>query len=405
MTERTIERLGHLGDGIAEGPIFAPLTLPGEVVTGEIMGDRLTQPRIITPSAHRVAPPCPHFRSCGGCALQHASDDFVEGWKADVVRTALSAQGIEAPIRAVHTSPENSRRRATLSGRRTKKGALVGFHARASGTIIEIPSCTLLLPEIIALRPALEDLTILGGSRKGEMSFAITWSEAGADVAVSGGKPLDGPLRAVLGAKVGEHGFARLSWDGEWIAEREAPTQDMDGIAVTPPPGSFLQATTHGEASLRRAVTEAVGDADRIVDLFAGCGTFALPLAKRAEVLAVEGDAALLGALEKGWRHAKGLRKVVTEKRDLFRRPLLPDELSKFQAAVIDPPRAGAEAQMTEIADSSLNRVAAVSCNPVTFARDARILIDAGFALNWVEVVDQFRWSPHVEIIASFTRA
>ncbi|MBV0913543.1 class I SAM-dependent RNA methyltransferase [Anianabacter salinae] len=404
MTDLTIERLGHLGDGIASGPVFVPLTLPGERVAGEIDGDRMPSPRIVTPSPQRVSPPCGHFKTCGGCALQHASDGFVADWKAEVVCTALAAQGLDAPIRGVHTSPPASRRRATLSGRRTKKGALVGFHARASDVIVDIPGCTLLLPQIVALRPVLEGLTILGGSRKAELGFAITWSDLGADIAVWGGKPLDGPLRAALAVEVGKHGLARLTWDGEWIAERAPPVQSMDGIAVVPPPGAFLQATVEGEDALRRAVEEAVGPARRIVDLFAGCGTFALPLSRGAEVLAVEGDAALLAALETAWRKAQGLRTIRQEKRDLFRRPLLPDELAGYDAVVIDPPRAGAEAQMDQIAASDVPVVAAVSCNPVTFARDARRLVSAGYRIDWIDVVDQFRWSPHVELVARITR-
>ena len=173
---------------------------------------------------------------------------------------------------------------------------------------------------------------------------------------------------------------------------------------VAPPPGAFLQATAEGEAALLAAVREAVGPAKRIADLFAGCGTFALPLAEQAEVLAVEGEAAMVAAMDRGWREAQGLHKVVSLTRDLFRRPLLPDELKLFDAVVIDPPRAGAAAQIAELAQSTVKVVAAVSCNPVTFARDARVLVDAGFNLDWVQVVDQFRWSGHVELAAKFSR-
>ncbi len=184
-----------------------------------------------------------------------------------------------------------------------------------------------------------------------------------------------------------------------------APLLRFDGIAVELPPGAFLQATAEGEAALRAAVTEAVGEARRVADLFAGCGTFALPLARRAEVLAVEGEAALLAALEAAWRGAGGaLRPVTAMRRDLFRRPLLPSELARLDAVVIDPPRAGAEAQARALAASAVQVVAAVSCNPVTFARDARILAEAGFVIDRIEVVDQFRWSPHVELVARFAR-
>lgn len=400
----TIQRLGHLGEGVAPGPIFVPMTLPGEVVEGEVINDRMPTPRIITPSPTRVKPPCPHFKSCGGCRLQHAADPFVAKWKAEVVRKALSAQGLSAEINAIHTSPANTRRRATLSARRSKKGALVGFHARASDTIIEIPHCHLLHPDLIAAIPVLEHLTIAGGSRKGEIAFTVTRSMGGVDIAAKGGKPLDGPLRVALAAIVEQHNLARLNWNGEQVAERQPPVQNFGKAQVLPPAGAFLQATAAGEAALLQAVRKAVGPARQVADLFAGCGTFTLPLAETAEIHAVEGDSAMLEALDKGWRHATGLKRVTTEARDLFRRALLPDELKRFDAVVIDPPRAGAEAQMTELAGSAVNRIAAVSCNPVTFARDAKILTDAGFALDWIEIVDQFRWSSHIELVGAFSR-
>ncbi len=401
----TVDRLGHLGDGIAAGPVYAPLTLPGEVVEGDMTGDRMSAPRIVTPSPDRVRPPCPHFKSCGGCALQHASDEFVASWKAGIVRSALAAHGLGVPILKVETSPPKSRRRAVLAGRRTKKGAIVGFHARASDTVIEVPNCQLLLPQIVDLIPVLENLTQIGTSRKAELALTVTWSEAGADVVVKGGKPLDGRFRTELASFAVKNGLVRLTWDDDLIAERHPPVQRFDGIAVIPPPGAFLQATHHGEAALLAAVTRAVGPAKRIVDLFAGCGTFALPLARRAQVHAVEGSPDMLSALDTAWREATGLKRVTTEARDLFRRPLVPLELKRFDAAVIDPPRAGAKAQIAELAASGIPRIAAVSCNPVTFARDAKTLIDAGYSLDWVEVIDQFRWSPHVELAARFTRS
>jgi 23S rRNA (uracil1939-C5)-methyltransferase len=400
----TIQRLGHLGEGIAQGPVYVPGTLPGEVVEGEVINDRMPAPKIVTPSVIRVKPPCTHFKSCGGCSLQHAADDFVAHWKIEVVRKAVSAQGFSAEITGIHTSPPQSRRRATLSARRSKKGAIVGLHARASDTIIPIPNCQLLHPDLMAAIPALEQLTVAGASRKAEVAFTLTQSSGGIDVAASGGKPIDGPLRIALSALVEQFQLARLSWDGEQIAQRQPPLQIFGKASVLPPPGAFLQATEDGEAALLRAVRAAVGSAKHVADLFAGCGTFALPLAETAEVHAVEGDSAMLAALDRGWRHATGLKRVTAETRDLFRRPLLPDELKRFDVVVIDPPRAGAEAQMTQIAASNLQRIAAVSCNPVTFARDARILTESGFALTGIEVVDQFRWSPHVELVARFSR-
>lgn len=399
----TIERLGHLGDGIAPGPVFVPRALPGEVVEGEVAGDRMAAPRIVTPIADRVAAPCRHYAACGGCAVQHAADAFVAAWKQDVVRQALAAQGLAGAFRSVTTSPARSRRRAALSGRRTKKGVLVGFHGRASDSIVAVPDCLLLHPDLAATLPGLEAIVAAGASRKGELTLLVTRSLAGPDVAVGGGKPLDAALRAELAALAEVQGLARLTWEGETVALRAAPEQAFGPARVVPPPGAFLQATAEGEAALLAAVAEAVGPARRIVDLFAGCGTFALPLAIQAEVHAVEGDAAMLAALDRGWRGATGLKRVTTAARDLFRRPLLAEEFKGFEAVVIDPPRAGAEAQVAQLARSGVPRIAMVSCNPVTFARDARVLAAAGYRLDWVQVIDQFRWSSHVEIAAALS--
>ena len=399
----TIKRLGHQGNGIADGPagdIYLPHTLPGEVV--EILGEGT---RIVTPSPDRVKPPCMHFKSCGGCALQHASDSFVAGWKVDVVRTALKAQGLSADFKPVKTSPSKSRRRATFTGKRTKKGAMVGFHARASSQLVPVPDCKILHADIVASFPMLERLTRIAASRSAEISLAVTLSLNGLDVDVSGAKPANGPLLAELGAFCEAEKLARLGWNGEIVATRQAPAQKFGRATVVPPPGAFLQATVQGETDLVDAIIQAVGPARRIADLFAGCGTFALSLAHQAEILAVESDAASLRALDAGWRLAPNLKTVETSVRDLFRRPLLPAELAKFDAVVIDPPRAGAKAQIEELAASKVARIASVSCNPVTFARDAAVLVKGGYRLEWVQVIDQFRWSPHIELVAAFTRS
>lgn len=405
MTEYRITRLGHQGDGIAAGPVFAPMTLPGEVVTGTLTGDRLTDLRIVKPSVERVAAPCRHYKACGGCQVMHASDAFVAAWKTDIVRTALTAQGIDAEFRPILTSPPASRRRAAFSVKRTKNGATAGFHARASDTVIDIPACQLVLPELRDALPMAQAMGVIGSSRKSELTVHVTHSTGGLDVLVTGGKPLDGPLRIALAAEVERFKLARLVWEDEQIGLRQQPAQIFGQSRVTPPPGAFLQATAQGEAALLAAVTEAVGQPARILDLFAGCGTFALPLAQNSEVHAVESEAEMLKALDQGWRQSEGLKPVTTEARDLFRRPLLADELKRYDAVVIDPPRAGAEAQTIELAGSGIGRIAFVSCNPVTFARDAKILLQAGYRLDWVQVVDQFRWSTHVELAAAFRAA
>lgn len=400
-----IERLGHHGDGIAKGPIYVARTLPGEVISGTVNDGRVEQPRIVQPSPDRVKAPCPHYNTCGGCALLHAKDEFVASWKRGVVETALSAHGLTAEISGIHTSPERSRRRAVLSARRGKKGAVVGFHGRKSGVISDIMHCKLLHPDITKALPSFGELAKLGGSRKGELSITVVQSPAGLDVSVTGGKPLERELEAELGQALHSFGFARLAWNDEVIATEAPPYQAFGTAQVIPPAGSFLQATREGEAALVAAVQGITAGATMICDLFAGCGTFSLPLASHADVHAVEGERAMLDALELGWRKANGLRNVTTECRDLFRDPIHSTDLKRYDAIVIDPPRAGAEAQITEIAQSDVSTVAMVSCNPNSFARDANVLIEAGFVMTPLQVVDQFRWSTHVEMVAGFVRA
>ncbi|MBM7067303.1 class I SAM-dependent RNA methyltransferase [Actibacterium sp. 188UL27-1] len=400
MTRTVIERLGHLGDGVGPGPVFAPRTLPGEVVEGELDGSRISVPRIVTPSDRRIAPACRHYRSCGGCALQHADGGFVAAWKQNIVERALAAQGIAATFRPMAISPPRSRRRATFSGRRTKKGALVGFHAPGSDTITPVLDCNLVTPQLSAALPMLTALTMVGAARKGELALTVTETRTGLDVAVTGGKTLNQTQTAALVTSMAGAGVARLSWDGEIVAQQAEPLVNFAGFDVPMPPGAFLQATVEGEAALRSAMRDCIGASTSVIDLFAGCGTFALPLCESKPVHAVEADGTMLDALDQGWRRAGGLHMLSTERRDLFRNPLLPDELDRFDAIVIDPPRAGAQAQMAQIAKSEVPVIAAISCNPVTFAVDAKMLIQAGYRLDWVQVVDQFRWSPHVELVA-----
>jgi 23S rRNA (uracil1939-C5)-methyltransferase len=403
----TIERLGHLGDGMGQGPdgpVFVSGMLPGEVVEGDLQGDRLHNPRILTPSPTRVKPPCAHARSCGGCLLQHAADPFVADWKLGVVKSALDMQGISTLYRPILTSPPRSRRRATIAARRTKGGTLLGFHARGSDTLVPVPQCQLLHPDLLATFPALEALVKIGGTRSAEMSLTVTRSLAGPDVVVTGAKPVDAATQLDLARLAEAHGLARLTWNGEMVALRAQPMQRFGTALVTPPPGAFLQATPQGEQALLQSVALAIGPARRVVDLFSGCGTFALPLATRAEVHAVEGDAAMTAALDKAARATTGLHRVTVDTRDLFRRPLLADEFKGFDAVVIDPPRAGAEAQTRALAEARIPVIAMVSCNPVTFARDAKLLVNAGYCLDWVQTVDQFRWSSHVELAARFSR-
>ncbi|WP_458792087.1 class I SAM-dependent RNA methyltransferase [Yoonia sp. MH D7] len=396
-----IEGLTHLGLGkVDDGRTLLPRVLPGEEVA--VAQDGTV--RIVTPSPDRVAAPCKHFKTCGGCAMQHANDAFVANWKLGIVQKALSAQRIETTFRDVLTSPPNSRRRAKLAGKRTKSGAMLGFHAKGTNTLIPVPECQLLTPNLMAAFPMLEALVVIAASRKAEIALTVTETISGMDIVVDTEKPLTAELRTELAAFAQNNDIARLVWVDEPVVTMHPPVQQFGNTVVVPPAGAFLQATKHGELALLGVVEEITAGANRIVDLFAGSGTFTLPLAARAEVHAVEGEKDMIAALDRGWREGKGLKRVTSEARDLFRRPLEPDELRKFDAAVIDPPRAGAEAQIATLAASDVKVIAMVSCNPVTFARDATTLQKAGFALNWVQVVDQFRWSAHVEVVGSFTR-
>jgi len=395
-----IETLTHHGMGRGnDGELYARV-LPHETIEVTENGFRIE-----TPSEERIAAPCRHFKSCGGCVVQHASDPYVANWKQTIVERALTAQGLPTPFRPIHTSPAKSRRRAKFAGTRTKKGALVGFHARGSGTIVQVPSCELLVPELVGFLPALEQLTVLAASRKAEISMTVTATPGGPDILIETTKELTPQLRIELASFGQAHLVSRLTWMDETVLTRSDPYQVFGKAKVTPPPGAFLQATVDGENALKDAVLETVSGAKRVTDLFSGCGTFSLPAAQHAEVHAVEGIADMIKALDRGWREAKGLKRVTSETRDLFRRPLEPDELNKFQAAIVDPPRAGAEAQVSTLAKSDIEKIAMVSCNPVTFARDTATLVNAGYTLDWVQAVDQFRWSSHVEVVASLTRS
>lgn len=408
MNPWRVERLGRRGDGVARNAAgdqaLAALVLPGEVIEGEAVAGRILAPRIVTPSPERVDPDCPHYRACGGCALMHGSEAFVKGWKAEQINAALRAQGVAGRVQGVSTSPARSRRRAVLSGRRTKRGALVGFHARASDVIVDVADCRVLRPAIQSALPLLRDIVVAGGSRQGEMSLTVIETAAGLDVTVSGGKAVDPALFSALAGFAERGDLARLSWDGQSIIRR-APLVAMGRAQVAPPPGGFLQATREGEAALVAVTRDILAKAPKILDLFAGCGTFTLPLAERAEIHAVEGLAAPLAALDSAWRKTAGLRRVTTEIRDLSANPLLPAELAGYDAIVIDPPRAGAEAQARQIAQSDVPVLAFISCEPVGFARDARILAEGGYAISRLYAVDQFRWTQHVEIIAEFRRS
>lgn len=407
-TTLTILRLGAQGDGVAEHngqQIYVPLALPGETVEAEINGARARIVRLVTAAPDRAPTRCSHYGECGGCTLQHLPTDQYLALKKALVTTALSYQGIDAPVDDVIYIAPATRRRAVFAAHRQGKDIVVGFHGKRSHHIVGLRDCAVLTPGLLALIPKLGPLVAMAVPAKDALTITATETLTGFDISLTGApKQLPADARAQLVQVAGKLGVARLSINGQVEMERIAPQLRIGSADVRPAPGGFLQATRESEATMLALVQEAIGDARRIVDLFSGAGTFSLPLATAATVHAVEGEEAALASLQQAAKKATGLKPVTTEKRDLFRRPLLRSELRRFDAAVIDPPRAGAEAQTRELAASEVKRVAMVSCSATTFSRDLKIMLDAGWRLTRVTPVDQFLWSAHIEIVAALER-
>ena len=408
--ELRIDRLGAQGDGVAqgpEGPLFVPYALPGErvrvaVEAGQSHG-RLVA--VLDPSPDRVLPICPHFGICGGCALQHLEEGPYLAWKRDQVGAALASRGLDVSIEPVRSVKLASRRRATFALARAPSGAVLGYHWRGSHDIFEVEACPVLVPQLEASLPKLKAALAGLAPAKGQARVSVTVSDAGLDVAVEDvSAALGAGRRASLAQASMAAGVARLTLDGEVVMQRAAPSLTLSGAHIVPPPGAFLQASGAAEQILVELVGEGVGRAKRVADLFAGLGPFTLALAKGAAVDAFEQDADALAALAVAARATPKLKPVRVHVRDLFRTPLTAKELAAYDALVLDPPRAGARAQATELAASSVAKIVAVSCNPGTLARDLRILIDGGYRITRVVPVDQFRFSPHIEVVAYLER-
>ena len=404
----TILRLGAQGDGVAEHKgrqVFVPLSLPGEIIEAEIDGDRARVISILKTDPARQPARCSQYGECGGCSLQHLPAERYMKLKRDLVATALSFQGIDAQVSDVVQVPQASRRRAVLAARRNGKDIVVGFHGRRSHAIVALRDCAVLTPALVAIVPRLASVAEPVVPPRDALTITLIETESGIDLALAGApKSLSADARAAAACAAEAIGVARLSINGVIAMERTAPLLRMGLADVTPPPGGFVQACRESEAAMLDLVRSAVGDAERIVDLFAGSGTFTLPLAADAAVHAIEGEEAAIKALGRAAKKAAGLKRVTTEVRDLFRDPLDAKDLERFDAAVIDPPRAGAEAQTRELARSSLKRIAMVSCSATTFARDLRILLGSGWRATCITPVDQFIWSPHIEIVAALER-
>jgi 23S rRNA (uracil1939-C5)-methyltransferase len=405
-----IARLGHRGDGIADTPqgaVYVPYALPGETVTVEpVTGhpDRRHLVRVEHASHEREQPICPHFGICGGCAMQHWSLAEYHVWKRELVVEALAQAGVVAPVDTpLIDAHGEGRRRATLHARRGDSKVLeVGFTAPRQHHIVAIDRCPILAPALDgAIKAAWAIANVLRLTDK-PLDIQVTATDAGLDVDVRGSGAINAKTTTQLAQVAEKYRLARLTRHGELIAQQAAPAIRIGRATVPLPPGAFLQATVAGEEALAKLVVTHAGKAKRVADLFAGIGTFALRLAENARVAAFDSDANAIKALQKAT--ASGLKPVDAEARDLFRRPLLPMELKTFDAVVFDPPRQGAEAQAQEIAKSNVKTVIAVSCDPVTFARDAKILIGGGYKLARVTPVDQFRYSFHVELVAKFEK-
>jgi 23S rRNA (uracil1939-C5)-methyltransferase len=406
-----IAHVGHRGDGVAdtaEMPVYVPYALPGETVEVAPVArhpDRRHLIRVESPSAERVTPICRHFGTCGGCAIQQWAESPYRAWKRELVTSALAQAGLDAPVDELIDAHGAGRRRAVFHARRGTHDVLeVGFTAAGSHHVIGIDRCPVLAPGLDgAIKAAWAIAEALKPERK-PLDIQVTSTEGGVDVDVRGSGPLSPARTAVLAQLAGSHRLARITRHGELIVQNAAPTVTMGRARVQLPPGSFLQATEAGELALAELVSRHIGRAKHVADLFCGVGPFALRVAEKARVSALDSDQGAVDALRRAVTTASGLKPVDAQVRDLFRRPLVASELKTFDAVVFDPPRQGAQAQAKELAASKVPMIVAVSCNAATFARDARMLVDGGYRLTAITPVDQFRYSAHVEIVAKFER-
>lgn len=409
-----IRKLGAEGDGIAEtanGPVYVPFSHPGDRLKAAVEKSRGTIMALTEPSPDRIEPACRHFGpdgengACGGCSLQHVDPALYRTFKRDLVVNALRSRGIDADVAALVEAHPGERRRAVFAARKTEKELLLGFNQAGSHHIVNIAECPVLKPTIVA---RLDDIRTIGRAiapNAEPFRIGILETLTGFDVAVDGLPKLsDGQRQAAISTILKLRGIARVSLEGEILVEPTRPLIRFGTTEASPPAGGFTQATVEAEEAMATLVGEIVDKAKTVADLFAGSGTFALRLAERAKVHAVEGDARAMAALEHAARNRQGLKPVTTERRDLFRRPLMASELKSFDAVVFDPPRAGAEAQCKELSRSTVRKIAAVSCNPQSLARDLSILVAGGYRVTLVTPIDQFLWSPHVEIVAALER-
>ncbi len=420
LVEITIEELGAQGDGIGRSGgarVFVPFSLPGERWRARLVAKRgdglVAAPVAALDDVARAPPPCPHFGACGGCQLQHLPAADYASWQRQTVIQALARRGLQGvPVAAPKITPPASRRRVRLGFRPDPGGVRLGFRVRSGHELVDVAQCPVARPEIVALLPALRGLLrrLAIARRGGELQ--ITAAESGLDLLLTTALPPALADREALAGFAAREDLARIAWrpaanePPEPVAARRPVRVGFVGVSVELPPGAFLQATGFAEDAIRTAVAEAIGDAGRVADLFAGCGTLGLPLAAAGRrVLAVDADPQMLAAAGRAAREADVGDRLVTDCRDLERAPLAGAALDRLDAVILDPPRAGARAQAAALATSRVARIAMISCNPATFARDARTLVDGGYRLLTVQPIDAFLWSSQIELVGAFARA
>ncbi|MXN51149.1 RNA methyltransferase [Shinella sp. AETb1-6] len=406
----TIARLGSGGDGIADtpaGPVYVPFTLPGETVAVARVKNHGTVMSMSVASPERITPACVHFGpdgkngTCGGCTLQHAGDALYHDFKRSLVVNALKSKGLTPDVAPLVTAAPGQRRRVTFTARKTEKGMLLGFNQAGSHHIVSIDHCPIASDGIVSRLDAIRQVAAAIATSAEPFRVTVLETLTGLDLAFEGVKKVGSRERhAVTESVLALRGIARATSDGEILIEPMKPEIEFGGVRVSPPSGGFTQATKPAEEAMADLVLAALGKAKRVADLFAGSGTFALRIARQAKVHAVEGEEKAIKALDHAARNTQGLKPVTIERRDLFRRPLMASELKVYDAVVFDPPRAGAEDQCKELARSGVKTIVAVSCNPISLARDLAILTAAGYRIRLVTPIDQFLWSAHVEAVA-----
>lgn len=409
-----IQSLGAQGDGIAhcpDGTVYVPFTLPGETVAIARVKDQGTIMSITEASPDRREPACRHFGpdgkngTCGGCSLQHVQDEPYHDFKRNLVVAALRSKGLDVEVDPLVICRPGERRRVVFTARKTEKGLLLGFSQANSHHIVAIEECPIAAPAIVSRLDAIRAIGLPLASNAEPFRMTVMETLSGLDIAVDGIKSVnDKQRRALTETVLSMRGIARVSLSGEILIEPQKPVIEFGSVKVAPPAGSFVQATKVAEEAMAERVVAHVGKSKRIADLFCGTGTFTLRLARVGKVHGVEAEDKPLKSLDFAARNTPGLKPVTIERRDLFRHPLIAKELKLYDTVVFDPPRAGAEAQCKELARSTVKKIVAVSCNPLSFARDLSILVEGGYRITSVTPIDQFLWSPHVEAVATLEK-